>query len=143
MRILCTLVMYAALAQATHAEVSVATRTVNADMARALPFADVEDEDFARRGFIASWSEPRIRAADGRVAWDFTAYDYLRGPAPETVNPSLWRQSELNSIQGLFEVTPGIYQVRGLDLSNMTIIEGDTGVILIDPLVSTETASAT
>ena len=142
MRILCTLVMYAALAQATHAEVSVATRTVNADMARALPFADVEDEDFARRGFIASWSEPRIRAADGRVAWDFTAYDYLRGPAPETVNPSLWRHAGLLALSGLFRVNERVYQVRGFDVSNMTIVVGDSGLIVIDPLTSSEVAAA-
>ena len=70
------------------------------------------------------------------------SYAFLTGEAPTSVNPSLWRQSRLVAKQGLFEVVEGIYQVRGLDLSNMTLVEGDTGVIVIDPLISTETAAA-
>ncbi len=81
-------------------------------------------------------------ATDGRVIWDNDSYGFLEGDCPPTANPSLWRQSRLNSIQGLFEVTPGIYQVRGLDLSNMTVVEGDTGIVVIDPLISMETAAA-
>ncbi len=142
MRILCALAMCAALTQGAHAEVSIATRAANAEMARALPFADVEDEDFARRGFISAWSEPQIRAADGRVVWDFTAYDYLRGPAPETVNPSLWRHAGLLAQSGLFRVNERIYQVRGFDVSNMTIIVGESGLIIVDPLTSAEVAAA-
>ena len=76
------------------------------------------------------------------MVWDVDAYDFIDGECPETVNPSLWRQSQLAAIHGLFEVTEGIYQVRGLDLSNMTIVEGDTGVLVIDPLISSETAAA-
>ena len=83
-----------------------------------------------------------VRAADGRVVWESDSYAFLTGEAPTSVNPSLWRQSTLVAKQGLFEVVEGIYQVRGLDLSNMTIVEGDTGVIVIDPLISTETAAA-
>ena len=83
-----------------------------------------------------------VRAADGRVVWDLEAYSYLDGECPDTVNPSLWRQAQLCVKNGLFEVTGGIYQVRGMDLSNMTIVEGDAGVIVIDPLISAETAAA-
>ena len=74
--------------------------------------------------------------------WDGDSYDFLEGDSPKTVHPSLWRQSKLNALQGLFEVVPGIYQVRGLDLSNITFVEGDTGVIVIDPLISAECAAA-
>ena len=83
-----------------------------------------------------------MHAADGRVVWDNDRYDFLSGDAPTTVHPSLWRQSQLAARQGLYEVVEGIYQVRGLDLSNITFVEGDTGVIVIDPLISTETAAA-
>ena len=79
-----------------------------------------------------------VKAADGRVVWDLTAYSYLDGDGPDTVHPSLWRQAQLCVKHGLFQVTDGIYQVRGMDLSNMTLVEGDTGVIVIDPLISAE-----
>lgn len=69
-------------------------------------------------------------------------YGFLSGDAPTSVHPSLWRQSTLAAKQGLYEVVEGIYQVRGLDLSNISFIEGDTGIVVIDPLVSTETAAA-
>ena len=110
--------------------------------AHALPFDDVEDFRNADRGFIAALSPCVIKAADGRVVWDNDAYSFLDGPAPTSVHPSLWRQSTLNAKQGLYEVVPGIYQVRGFDLSNITFVEGDTGIIVIDPLVSTEVAAA-
>lgn len=74
--------------------------------------------------------------------WDNDSYAFVTGDAPDTVNPSLWRISTLNAMQGLFEVVPGIYQVRGFDLSNLTVVEGETGVIVIDPLISAETAAA-
>ncbi|CAM3293290.1 alkyl/aryl-sulfatase [Mycobacterium intermedium] len=108
----------------------------------ALPFDDTRDFDDADRGFIASLSPCVIKAADGRVVWDNDVYAFLDGPAPTSVHPSLWRQSTLAAKQGLYEVVPGIYQVRGFDLSNITFIEGDTGIIVIDPLVSTEVAAA-
>jgi linear primary-alkylsulfatase len=114
----------------------------NAAVRMRLPFDDTEDFDDARRGRIGSLSDSLIRATDGRVVWDADAYGFLAGECPETVNPSLWRQGQLAAIHGLFEVTEGIYQVRGLDLSNMTIVEGDTGVLVIDPLISTECAAA-
>ena len=107
-----------------------------------LPFHDTTDFDNADRGFIAALSPCVVKAADGRVVWDNDAYAFLSGPAPASVHPSLWRQSTLAAKQGLYEVVPGIYQVRGLDLSNVTFVEGDTGIIVIDPLVSTEVAAA-
>lgn len=107
-----------------------------------LPFDDTRDFDDADRGFIAAQSPCVFTAADGRVVWDNDVYSFLGGQAPATVHPSLWRQSTLVAKQGLFEVVEGIYQVRGFDLSNITFIEGDTGIIVIDPLVSTEVAAA-
>ncbi|MEE2853532.1 MAG: alkyl sulfatase dimerization domain-containing protein [Actinomycetota bacterium] len=107
-----------------------------------LPFHDETDFADADRGFIAALSPCVIKAADGRVVWDNDAYSFLDGPAPTSVHPSLWRQSTLAAKQGLYEVVPGIYQVRGLDLSNITFVEGDSGIIVIDPLISTEVAAA-
>ncbi|QIS14577.1 alkyl/aryl-sulfatase [Nocardia arthritidis] len=109
-------------------------------VAAALPFADSTDD--ADRGFVAALEPGVITAADGAVVWDADSYAFLREPCPASVNPSLWRQSGLVVKQGLYEVIPGIYQIRGLDLSNMTLVEGDSGVIVIDPLISTETAAA-
>ncbi|MCV7029497.1 alkyl/aryl-sulfatase [Mycobacterium sherrisii] len=107
-----------------------------------LPWHDTTDFDNADRGFIGALSPCVITAADGRVVWDNDAYTFLDGPAPTSVHPSLWRQSILNAKQGLYEVVPGIYQVRGFDISNITFVEGDTGIIVIDPLVCTEVAAA-
>ncbi len=105
----------------------------------ALPsFDDRTDFDNAERGFIAALTPGVVKAADGRVVWDSDSYAFLDAPCPDTANPSLWRQGQLCSKQGLFQVTDGIYQVRGLDLSNISFIEGDSGVIVIDPLISTE-----
>ena len=106
-----------------------------------LPFADNTDFEDADRGFIAAQQPCVIKAADGRVVWDNDVYDFLTGDAPTSVHPSLWRQSALAAKQGLYEVAEGIYQVRGLDLSNITFVEGDSGVIVIDPLISTECAA--
>ncbi|MEU6951127.1 alkyl sulfatase dimerization domain-containing protein [Streptomyces sp. NPDC045714] len=107
-----------------------------------LDYADRSDFDDAERGFVASLSPAVIRTDDGRVIWDGEAYAFLDEDCPASAHPSLWRQSRLCAKQGLFEVTTGIYQVRNLDLSNMTLVEGDTGVIVIDPLISAETAAA-
>ncbi len=101
-----------------------------------LPFEDTTDFDDADRGFIGALEPCIVKAADGRVVWDNDVYSFLAGDAPATVHPSLWRQSQLCAKQGLYEVVEGIYQVRGLDLSNISFIEGDTGVIVIDPLIS-------
>jgi alkyl sulfatase BDS1-like metallo-beta-lactamase superfamily hydrolase len=107
-----------------------------------LPFDDIDDFAAADRGFVGAREPNAVRAADGRVVWDNDTYDFVSGDAPDTVNPSLWRQSSLVARQGLYEVTDGIYQVRGMDLSNITFVEGDTGVIVVDPLISKETAAA-
>ena len=115
---------------------------LNREHVASLPFADTRDFADADRGFIGALEPCVITAADGRVVWDNDVYAFLRGDAPPSVHPSLWRQSQLCAKQGLYEVVEGIYQVRGLDLSNITFIEGDTGVIVIDPLVCTETAAA-
>lgn len=105
-------------------------------------FADRQDFEFAERGFVATRADPRITAADGRVVWDLSADAHLAGPAPATVNPSLWRQAQLLSKHGLFKVADGVWQVRGFDLANATFIAGKTGWIVIDPLTSAETARA-
>ncbi|HEY5847144.1 MAG TPA: alkyl sulfatase dimerization domain-containing protein [Nakamurella sp.] len=106
-------------------------------------FDDRTDFDNANRGLIARLEPGQITNAAGRVIYDADVYARVTaGECPDTVNPSLWRQSQLTAIQGLFEVTAGIYQLRGIELSNMTIVEGDTGVIVIDPAVSAEVAAA-
>ena len=104
--------------------------------------SDTRDFDAAQRGFIGKLSPCVIKDAEGRVVWDNDQFDFISGDAPDTVNPSLWRQSTLNSLQGLFEVVPGIYQARGFDMSNVTFVEGKDGVIVIDPLISNEPAAA-
>ncbi|NNH71177.1 MBL fold metallo-hydrolase [Nocardia uniformis] len=111
-------------------------------IAAELPLADTTDQEDADRGFIAALEPGVVRDAEGKVLWDSDSYDFLQGTCPASVNPSLWRQAGLVARQGLYEVVAGIYQVRGLDLSNMTLIEGKTGVIVIDPLISAETAAA-
>src|ERR1700744_6338015 len=103
---------------------------------------DATDFADADRGFIAALTPCVVKSADGRVVWDNDAYSFITGDPPPTVNPSLWRQCMLTAKQGLYEVVPGIYQVRGLDLSHISFVEGDTGLIVIDPLVSTEVAAA-
>lgn len=103
---------------------------------------DREDFTFAERGFVGTRAHPKILRADGGLAWDLSAYDFLKGPAPASVNPSLWRQAQLLSKHGLFEVAEGVWQVRGFDLANATFVAGRTGWIVIDPLTSAETAKA-
>ena len=111
------------------------TASANKAVLGQLPFADQQAFDDARRGFIAQLPDGKVTNPDGSVAWDMSQYAFLdQDTAPETVNPSLWRQAQLNAIHGLFEVTEGMYQIRGMDLANMTIIEGDTGLLIIDPL---------
>jgi alkyl sulfatase BDS1-like metallo-beta-lactamase superfamily hydrolase len=109
----------------------------------ALPFADTADFDDAARGFLGTIEHARITSESGRTVWSLEPFGFLSGAeAPATVNPSLWRQSRLNMHHGLFEVVPGVYQVRGLDIANMTLIEGDSGVIVLDTLTSIEGARA-
>ncbi|GHA96993.1 alkyl/aryl-sulfatase [Streptomyces termitum] len=105
-------------------------------------FEDTTDFDDADRGFVAALVPGVVKAADGRTVWDDDAYGFLDGECPDTAHPGLWRQGRLCSRQGLYEVTEGIYQVRGLDMSNMTLVEGERGVVVVDPLISVETAAA-
>ncbi|MFJ6415552.1 alkyl/aryl-sulfatase [Paeniglutamicibacter sp. NPDC091659] len=114
----------------------------NAALLASLPFDDTTDFEDADRGFLGALEPGIVTASDGTVVWDNDSYAFVAGEAPPTVNPSLWRQSLLATRQGLYEVVEGIYQVRGLDLSNITFVEGESGVIVIDPLISTETAAA-
>ncbi len=111
-------------------------------MAREFPFHDRQDFEDADRGLIGKLEPAVIAGESGGVVWDNDAYAFLAEDCPPTAHPSLWRQGQLTARQGLFEVVPGIYQVRGLDLSNMTLVEGREGVVVIDPLVSTECAAA-
>ncbi|MEU4312880.1 alkyl sulfatase dimerization domain-containing protein [Nocardia sp. NPDC024068] len=110
--------------------------------AETLPFSDTADFADADRGWIGSLEPGVVRGAGDKVVWDNDSYGFLREPCPSSVHPSLWRQSGLVARQGLYEVVPGIYQVRGLDLSSMTLVEGRAGVVVIDPLISRETAAA-
>jgi alkyl sulfatase BDS1-like metallo-beta-lactamase superfamily hydrolase len=120
-----------------------ATRAANEAFVKSLPFSDRTDFDDAKRGFIATLPDGVIAGPGPRPAFDTRAYAFLgKDEVPATVNPSLWRQAQLNAVNGLFKVTERVYQVRGLDVANMTIIEGDSGLILIDPLLSNETAKA-
>ncbi len=123
---------------------SVTTTVVDRNTAAAqdLPFGDTRDFEDATRGFIAALEPGVVTNADGDVVWDSDGYAFLDEDCPASVHPSLWRQSRLCAIQGLYTVTDRIYQIRGLDLSNMTLVEGDVGVIVIDPLISAETAAA-
>ncbi|MBL1078645.1 MBL fold metallo-hydrolase [Nocardia sp. 2] len=124
------------------AEPSAAIVEAQLRVASELPFDDITDQEDADRGFIAALTPGVVHDADGNIVWDNDSYDFLQGTCPSTVNPSLWRMSGLNIRQGLYQVTEGIYQIRGLDLSNMTLVEGTSGVIVIDPLISAETAAA-
>lgn len=113
-----------------------------ASLAR-LPLGDTQDVEDARRGFIATLSDPVIKDASGRVVWDLREYAFLGAEAaPPSVHPALWRQARLNVNNGLFKVVERIYQIRGFDLANMSIVEGESGLIIIDPLTSVETAKA-
>lgn len=121
------------------------TITANANMRAELPFDDVRSFENARRGFIATLEPLTIARAEGRrPAYDLTpTLDFLEGDCPDTVNPSLWRQAQLNGLNnGLYEVTDGLYQVRSFDIANMTLIRGDRGWVIIDPLTCAESAAA-
>jgi len=117
------------------------TVKANAQVATELKLDDPQDFEDAKRGFMAK-PTGKIVQADGTVLKDFEAYNFLDGKAPDTVNPSLWRHAQLNANIGLFKVTDGVYQLRGFDIANMTLIEGKTGWIVVDPLTARETSSA-
>jgi alkyl sulfatase BDS1-like metallo-beta-lactamase superfamily hydrolase len=123
---------------------SEATKAANNALLKELPFTDKTSFELAHKGFIAPLPSAVIKGTSGNVVWDPAKYSFIKEGenAPDTTNPSLWRQSQLINISGLFEVTDGIYQVRNYDLSNMTIVEGKDGITVFDPLISTETAKA-
>jgi alkyl sulfatase BDS1-like metallo-beta-lactamase superfamily hydrolase len=123
---------------------SEATKAANNALLKELPFSDKTSFELAHKGFIAPLPSAVIKGTSGNVVWDPAKYSFIKEGenAPDTTNPSLWRQSQLINISGLFEVTDGIYQVRNYDLSNMTIVEGKDGITVFDPLISTETAKA-
>jgi alkyl sulfatase BDS1-like metallo-beta-lactamase superfamily hydrolase len=141
-------VMTAVSCSAAHGQVAPkgpepATLQANAELAKTLPFANRQDFDDAMRGFIGTTPDALVTGAGPRPVWNMKPYDFLKqNEAADSVNPSLWRQAQLNLIHGLFKVTDRVYQVRGFDVSNMTIIEGDTSLIIIDVLLTTETARA-
>lgn len=120
------------------------TKQANDALYNQLPFNDKTDFTDAHKGFIAPLPTAVIKGEAGNVIWNPEQYSFIKEgeKAPDTVNPSLWRQSQLINISGLFEVTEGVYQIRNLDLSNITIIEGKNGITVVDPLVSAETAKA-
>jgi len=125
-----------------HTAPTSATVRANNAVREQLDFSNRQDFDDATRGLVAA--DPGLRAMnrDEDTIWEMSDYDFIGDEVPGSVNPSLWRQARLNNIHGLFEVTEGIYQLRGYDLSNMTIIEGQTGWIIVDPLTARETAAA-
>ncbi len=125
-----------------HVEATRSTSEANAAVGASLALNDQADFEAVNRGFIAKDEPLIVKTKDGRVIWDVTQYAFVDGEAPPSVNPSLWRQAKLNNAYGLFKVTDGIFQVRGYDLSNMSVIESPNGRILVDPLTSTETAAA-
>ncbi len=126
-------------------EPSAHTRERNSRALAELPGDDGADAANAERGLVAAAPEDlEITTEDGRVVWSLAPYAFLRESeeAPESVHPALWRLARLNLTAGLYEVAEGVFQVRGYDISNMTLVEGEKGVIVVDPLVSPETAAA-
>jgi alkyl sulfatase BDS1-like metallo-beta-lactamase superfamily hydrolase len=118
------------------------TAAMNAQVLKDLPFENTEDFDFAARGFIATRKDPKIRNAAGKVVYDLSAYDFLKGERPAAANPSLWRQAQLLTRHGLFKVTDRVYQVRGFDVSTVSFIDTPDGYIVVDPLTTVEVAAA-
>ncbi|MGK6320257.1 alkyl/aryl-sulfatase [Sphingomonas sp. DT-204] len=107
-----------------------------------LPWNDKEDFDLASRGFMAEIPGRKILTADGRVIRDLAELDIFKGERPGTVNPSLWRNAQLLSRSGLFKVSDRVYQVRGIELANLTVVVGKTGYIVVDCLTTVESARA-
>ncbi|TKV69642.1 MBL fold metallo-hydrolase [Marinobacter panjinensis] len=130
--------------EAGHSAPTASTAKANQQVLEQRPFDNREDFENARRGLIAQDPDLVIGHLNGGEVWNMPGYAFIDSEgenAPASVNPSLWRQAALNNIHGLFEVTQGLYQIRGYDLANMSIIESDTGWILVDPLTARETAS--
>jgi len=119
-----------------------ATALTNSELAKTLALGDSQDFEDAKRGLVAGDGDVVVEGPNGKPIWKTSDYAFVTGDAPASVNPSLWRQAKLNDLHGLFEVVPGVHQVRGYDISNMTLIDGKTGWIVVDPLTSKETAAA-
>jgi len=131
-------------AQAREPQAATATTAqANRAVAAAYALADPQDLAQASRGLVATLPSSVIRNAQGDVAWNGGQFAFIQGAAPDSVNPSLWRQEQLNNQAGLFKVTDGIWQIRGYDLANMTLVQGKTGWIVIDPLLTAEVAKTT
>ena len=118
-----------------------ATLEANQRFTQELRLDDPQDFEDARRGLIAR-PEGKVLGVDGNVLVDFDAFKFVHGKAPDTVNPSLWRHAILNAQAGLFKVTDGVYQLRGFDIANITLIDGKTGWIVVDTLTARESAAA-
>ena len=114
----------------------------NQKFSESLDLDNQQDFEDATRGLVASAPADIITNSHGQKVWDARAYDFIKGDAPDTVNPSLWRQAKLNNIRGLFKVDEGIYQLRGFDLANTTLIKGQSGWIVVDPLTTLETTKS-
>lgn len=124
-------------------EAEPATQKANRDIIATLPLADAAAFDDAKRGLIATLPDDTIAGVGSQPAFSLKPYGFLdKADPPPTVNPSLWRLARLNLVHGLFKVVDRVYQIRGYDISNMTIVEGDSGLIVIDPLLTAETARA-
>jgi alkyl sulfatase BDS1-like metallo-beta-lactamase superfamily hydrolase len=150
-----------AIALTAHKSATEITKEANKKVLNNLPFDNTEDFELATKGFIDKLPDPVLIPAVDKPggAWNLQQYQFLLEnggvsatipttdltqlpKAPDTVNPSLWRNAQLNMQHGLYEVVPGIYQIRGYDISEMTLVEGKKGWILIDPLTSNEPAKA-
>jgi alkyl sulfatase BDS1-like metallo-beta-lactamase superfamily hydrolase len=118
------------------------TERANAAVRQAMTMNDKQDFEDATRGLMAQLKDPIVKAADGRLVWNTQRYEFVKGDPPATVNPSLWREQKLNTAAGLFKVVDGVYQIRGYDMANMTLVEGASGWIVIDTLFTEDVARA-
>lgn len=118
------------------------TAALNATVASVLPLQDTADRNNVEHGLLARPERVLITDKNGRKVWDGADYDFLHSEAPASVNPSLWRHAQLENSPGLYELRDGLYQVRGFDLATMTVVRGETGWIIIDPLTNIESARA-
>src|ERR1700723_3543156 len=143
MRLKCAIMMAAVAASSIAATPTETTRAAHQLVLQEYAFADRQDFEDAKRGLIEGLPGDVIHDAAGQVVWDlrpFLAFEGEEKPAPDTVNPALWRHAQLNNINGLFEVIPGIYQARGFDVAVATFIRGKRGWIVVDPLSSEDSA---
>lgn len=119
------------------------TSNVNSEIYKLLDFSDEQEQDFAQKGLITAPESLEIKSENGNLVWSQNIYKFVQDKdAPDSANPSLWRNTQLNSLYGLFEVTDGVYQVRGYDVANITFVRGSQGWIIFDCTTSVETAKA-